>query len=128
MQFLRRKKDKLNLICYPYISYLVFRHLCRKYEHAVLLLVLQVGDQILEVNGRSFVAISHDEAVDILKTGYHLLMKVRDVGRLPHVRTIVDDTRWICSQAIAETSATANSIAVPNPTASADVPESMNSR
>uniref|UniRef100_A0A4W5N424 PDZ domain-containing protein n=1 Tax=Hucho hucho TaxID=62062 RepID=A0A4W5N424_9TELE len=29
---------------------------------------LRVGDQLLEVNGRSFVAIPHDEAVRILKT------------------------------------------------------------
>ncbi|XP_068167055.1 whirlin-like [Antennarius striatus] len=71
---------------------------------------LKVGDQILEVNGQSFVTISHDEAVHILKTGCHLLMKVRDVGRLPHARTMVDETKWICSQTIAETSATA----VPN--------------
>uniref|UniRef100_A0A3B5ANZ1 Whirlin-like n=1 Tax=Stegastes partitus TaxID=144197 RepID=A0A3B5ANZ1_9TELE len=67
---------------------------------------LKVGDQILEVNGQSFVTISHDEAVNILKTGCHLLMKVRDVGRLPHARTVVDETKWICSQVIAETNAT----------------------
>ncbi|KAJ4941536.1 hypothetical protein JOQ06_011415, partial [Pogonophryne albipinna] len=68
----------------------------------------EVGDQILDVNGQSFVTISHDEAVHILKTGRQLLMKVRDVGRLPHARTVVDETKWICSQAIAETNATAN--------------------
>uniref|UniRef100_A0A3Q3EAP0 Whirlin b n=1 Tax=Labrus bergylta TaxID=56723 RepID=A0A3Q3EAP0_9LABR len=67
---------------------------------------LKVGDQILEVNGQSFVTISHDEAVHILKTGRNLLMKVRDVGRLPHARTVVDETKWICSQVIAETNAT----------------------
>ncbi|XP_047446932.1 whirlin [Mugil cephalus] len=69
---------------------------------------LKVGDQILEVNGQSFITISHDEAVHILKSGRHLLMKVRDVGRLPHARTLVDETKWICSQAIAESNATAN--------------------
>uniref|UniRef100_A0A672Z1Q6 Whirlin n=1 Tax=Sphaeramia orbicularis TaxID=375764 RepID=A0A672Z1Q6_9TELE len=67
---------------------------------------LKVGDQILEVNGQSFVTISHDEAVHILKTGHHLLMKVRDVGRLPHARTVVDETKWISSQTIAESNAT----------------------
>uniref|UniRef100_A0A3Q2NY47 PDZ domain-containing protein n=1 Tax=Fundulus heteroclitus TaxID=8078 RepID=A0A3Q2NY47_FUNHE len=41
---------------------------------------LKVGDQILEVNDQSFVTISHDEAVSILKLGHHLLMKVRNVG------------------------------------------------
>ncbi|KAM9391537.1 whirlin [Pholidichthys leucotaenia] len=68
---------------------------------------LKVGDQILEVNGQSFITISHDEAVNILKTGRHLLMKVRDVGRLPHARTVVDETRWVqTGQSIAETNAT----------------------
>ncbi|XP_029617830.1 whirlin-like [Salmo trutta] len=58
---------------------------------------LKVGDQLLEVNGRSFVAIPHDEAVRILKTSRHLLVKVRDVGRVPHARTVVDQTKWISS-------------------------------
>lgn len=49
-----------------------------------------MGEQILEVNGQSFVVISHDEAVHILKTGRRLLVKVRDVGRLPHARTLPD--------------------------------------
>ncbi|XP_068594471.1 whirlin-like [Brachionichthys hirsutus] len=62
---------------------------------------LKVGDQILEVNGQSFVTIAHDEAVHVLKTGCHLLMKARDVGRLPHARTMVDETKWI-SQTDAE--------------------------
>lgn len=75
----------------------------------------QVGDQILEVNGQSFVTISHDEAVHILKTGHHLLVKVRDVGRLPHARTVVDETKWISSQTIAETNATSNPSTVSNP-------------
>ncbi len=87
--------------------------------------LLQVGDQILEVNGQSFVTISHDEAVHILKTGRHLLMKVRDVGRLPHARTVVDETKWICSQAIAETNATANPCSVTNPTVNTGVHASV---
>ncbi|XP_022614565.1 whirlin-like [Seriola dumerili] len=87
---------------------------------------LKVGDQILEVNGQSFVIICHDEAVHILKSGRHLLMKVRDVGRLPHARTVVDETKWICSQGIAETNATVNPSSVTNPTASAGVHTSVN--
>ncbi|XP_045890628.1 whirlin-like isoform X2 [Micropterus dolomieu] len=80
-----------------------------------------VGDQILEVNGQSFVTISHDEAVHILKTGRHLLMKVKDVGCMPHARTEVDETKWICSQPIAETNATANPSSVTNPTVNAGI-------
>uniref|UniRef100_A0A8C4XC10 Whirlin n=1 Tax=Erpetoichthys calabaricus TaxID=27687 RepID=A0A8C4XC10_ERPCA len=58
---------------------------------------LKVGDQILEVNGRSFFNIPHDEAVNILKSSRHLMMTIKDVGRLPHSRTIVDETKWISS-------------------------------
>ncbi|XP_071337943.1 whirlin [Trachinotus anak] len=86
---------------------------------------LKVGDQILEVNGQSFVIIYHDEAVHILKTGRHLLMKVRDVGRLPHARTVVDETKWICSQGIAETNATANPGSVTSATVNAGVHTSV---
>lgn len=87
--------------------------------------MLQVGDQILEVNDQSFVIISHDEAVHILKTGCHLLMKVRDVGRLPHARTVVDETKWICGQAIAETNATARPSSVTNHNVNAGIHTSI---
>ncbi|KAG7281464.1 hypothetical protein CRUP_012407 [Coryphaenoides rupestris] len=63
---------------------------------------LKVGDQIMEVNGRGFVAISHDEAVHILKTCVRLRVRVRAVGRLPHARTAVDHTHWISNPAVAE--------------------------
>ncbi|XP_036454462.1 whirlin [Colossoma macropomum] len=66
---------------------------------------LKVGDQILDVNGRSFRSIAHDEAVQILKTSRHMLMTIKDVGRLPHARTVVDETKWIPSPKIAESSA-----------------------
>uniref|UniRef100_A0A3Q2ZI97 Whirlin b n=1 Tax=Kryptolebias marmoratus TaxID=37003 RepID=A0A3Q2ZI97_KRYMA len=86
-----------------------------------------VGDQILEVNGQSFITISHDEAVNILKTGHHLLMKVRDVGRLPHARTFVDETKWVCSETITETNATASTGSLPKPSVSAGVSTSASS-
>ncbi|CAB1430608.1 unnamed protein product [Pleuronectes platessa] len=66
---------------------------------------LQVGDQILEVNGRSFLSIPHDEAVRVLKSSRHLMMTVKDVGRLPHARTVVGETKWIASSLIGESSA-----------------------
>ncbi|XP_047185511.1 whirlin isoform X3 [Scophthalmus maximus] len=66
---------------------------------------LKVGDQILEVNGRSFLSIPHDEAVRVLKSSRHLMMTVKDVGRLPHARTVVGETKWIASSQIAESSA-----------------------
>ncbi|XP_053137838.1 whirlin isoform X2 [Hemicordylus capensis] len=64
---------------------------------------LKVGDQILEVNGRSFLSIPHDEAVKLLKSSRHLIMTVKDIGRLPHARTTVDETKWIASSQIEET-------------------------
>ena len=63
---------------------------------------LKVGDQILEVNGRSFLNILHDEAVKLLKSSRHLILTVKDVGRLPHARTTVDQTKWIASSRIGE--------------------------
>ncbi|XP_075416488.1 whirlin isoform X2 [Tenrec ecaudatus] len=63
---------------------------------------LKVGDQILEVNGRSFLNILHDEAVKLLKISRHLILTVKDVGRLPHARTTVDETKWIASSRIGE--------------------------
>uniref|UniRef100_A0A3Q2YM05 Whirlin n=1 Tax=Hippocampus comes TaxID=109280 RepID=A0A3Q2YM05_HIPCM len=66
---------------------------------------LKVGDQILEVNGRSFLNVPHDEAVRVLKSSRHLMMTVKDVGRLPHARTVVGETKWIASSQIAESSA-----------------------
>ncbi|CAH2316421.1 whirlin isoform X1 [Pelobates cultripes] len=58
---------------------------------------LKVGDQILDVNGLSFLSIPHDDAVRILRSSRHLMMTVRDVGRVPHARTIVDETQWLSS-------------------------------
>ncbi|XP_077824365.1 whirlin isoform X10 [Macaca mulatta] len=66
---------------------------------------LKVGDQILEVNGWSFLNILHDEAVRLLKSSRHLILTVKDVGRLPHARTTVDETKWIASSRIGETMA-----------------------
>ncbi|XP_069746274.1 whirlin isoform X2 [Narcine bancroftii] len=63
---------------------------------------LKVGDQIIEVNGRSFLNIPHDEAVKILKSSRHLMLTVKDVGRLPHARTVVDETSWISSPGMSE--------------------------
>ncbi|XP_046402969.1 whirlin [Ischnura elegans] len=45
---------------------------------------LKVGDQILEVNGVSFLSLSHDEAVHRLKHPRRMTLTVRDVGRVPH--------------------------------------------
>uniref|UniRef100_A0A3B1JYW9 Whirlin n=1 Tax=Astyanax mexicanus TaxID=7994 RepID=A0A3B1JYW9_ASTMX len=75
---------------------------------------LKVGDQILEVNGRSFLSIPHDEAVRVLKSSRHLMMTVKDVGRLPHARTVVGETKWIASSQITDSSLLLGSAGVKN--------------
>ncbi|XP_069868345.1 whirlin isoform X3 [Dipodomys merriami] len=67
----------------------------------------KVGDQILEVNGQSFLSILHDEAVKLLKSSRHLILTVKDVGKLPHARTTVDETKWIASSRIGESATSA---------------------
>ncbi|KOB67693.1 Whirlin, partial [Operophtera brumata] len=42
---------------------------------------LMVGDQILEVNGQSFVEVTHDEAVGQLKYHKRMSLLVKDVGK-----------------------------------------------
>jgi hypothetical protein len=54
-----------------------------------------VGDQILDVNGKSFLNISHEEAVRVLKSSQQLVIMLKDVGMLPHGKRIYDETRWI---------------------------------
>jgi hypothetical protein len=49
----------------------------------------------LDVNGRSFLDITHAEAVRILKTCKHMMMIIKDVGKLPYARTTIDKTQWI---------------------------------
>ncbi|XP_076348132.1 uncharacterized protein LOC143245668 [Tachypleus tridentatus] len=55
---------------------------------------LQVGDQILSVNDKSFKSIRHDEAVDILKFSPHMTMTVRYVGKIPHACTPYSGQSW----------------------------------
>jgi PDZ domain len=47
------------------------------------IIFFQVGDQILEVNGQSFMAVTHDEAVSQLKYHKRMSLIVRDVGKVP---------------------------------------------
>lgn len=57
---------------------------------------LKMGDQIIEVNNLSFDDITHDEAVRILKHSCkHLVMLVRDVGKVPFTCTTYDEVHWV---------------------------------
>ncbi|XP_026469789.1 whirlin-like [Ctenocephalides felis] len=52
---------------------------------------LMIGDQILEVNGQSFLDVTHDEAVGQLKFHKRMSLVVRDVGKVPHSCTAYDN-------------------------------------
>nr|CAH7729527.1 unnamed protein product [Callosobruchus chinensis] len=58
---------------------------------------LMVGDQILEVNGQSFMEVTHDEAVATLKYHKRMSLLVRDVGKVPHSCTAYDRDWDLCS-------------------------------
>ncbi|XP_076436125.1 whirlin-like [Babylonia areolata] len=60
---------------------------------------LKIGDQILDVNGQSMLGKRHSEAVRLLTRGRHMVMTVKDVGRVPYAKTTIDRTRWISKHA-----------------------------
>ena len=45
---------------------------------------LQVGDEIIYVNGQSFDRLTHDEAVNVLKSSHRLDFVLRYIGKVPH--------------------------------------------
>jgi len=54
-----------------------------------------VGDQILEVNGISFLGIVHADAASSLRAQPCMVMKIKDVGKLPYSRiTTYSNTKW----------------------------------
>ncbi|KAL7047385.1 hypothetical protein ACKWTF_002887 [Chironomus riparius] len=55
---------------------------------------LSVGDQILEVNGQSFMNVTHDEAVNQFKFHKRMSLVVRDVGKVPHSCTTIEPEPW----------------------------------
>ncbi|XP_022783817.1 uncharacterized protein LOC111324505 isoform X3 [Stylophora pistillata] len=60
---------------------------------------LKAGDQILDVNGQSFLNISHKKAVKLLKSTRNMILTLKDIGRLPFTRVTHDKTRWITQPA-----------------------------
>ncbi|XP_031561837.1 uncharacterized protein LOC116297698 isoform X2 [Actinia tenebrosa] len=55
---------------------------------------LKCGDQIMDVNGISFLNITHADAVKVLKSDKNMMVTMKDVGRLPFAKTVTDRTRW----------------------------------
>ena len=52
------------------------------------LFLFQLGDEILEGNGRGFHRLTHDEAVRILKCSQAFDLVVRHVGKVPHATSM----------------------------------------
>jgi hypothetical protein len=48
----------------------------------------------MDVNGISFLNISHADAVKVLKSAKNMMVTMKDVGRLPFAKTLTDRTRW----------------------------------
>ena len=49
----------------------------------------------MDVNGKSFLSITHKEAAKTLKSTKNMIVTLKDVGRLPLARTTHDKTKWI---------------------------------
>ncbi|XP_033118324.1 PDZ domain-containing protein 7-like isoform X2 [Anneissia japonica] len=61
---------------------------------------IQVGDQIVNVNGESFLNISHVRAIDFLRNQRHLIMTIRTVNRYPAYKEMVAEYSWVNEQPI----------------------------
>lgn len=59
-------------------------NLCKSRPISSILNSFQIGDQILEVNNRSFLEITHDEAVNLLKNHKRMTLLIRDIGKIPY--------------------------------------------
>ena len=60
--------------------------------------LLQVGDEILSVNGNLFGHLTHDEAVSVLKSSHRLCFLVRYIGKVPHSSLLPKNQRAANSQ------------------------------
>ena len=50
----------------------------------ILRFYFQIGDEIIEVNGKLFQHLTHDEAVNVLKSNTRLTFMVTYIGKVPH--------------------------------------------
>lgn len=99
--YLHPRKDTITI--FPAVRLDVYRnvyikdtiYLPQEVVWIIIIFLRQVGDQILEVNGQSFLDVTHDEAVSQLKYHKRMSLLVRDVGKVPHSCTAYDrDVPW----------------------------------
>jgi len=55
---------------------------------------LQVGDELLRINGFIMNEALHDEALKLIKAKRHLILKVRNIGMIPVRNSLHDDLEW----------------------------------
>ncbi|EDO28306.1 predicted protein, partial [Nematostella vectensis] len=55
----------------------------------------RVGDQILNVNDKSFENIKHKEAVDFIKSNKHIIVTLKAAGKLPEAKHYSSEISWI---------------------------------
>uniref|UniRef100_A0A673BKF2 PDZ domain containing 7a n=1 Tax=Sphaeramia orbicularis TaxID=375764 RepID=A0A673BKF2_9TELE len=56
---------------------------------------IKMGDQILAANGVSFEDISHNSAVEVLKSSSHIILTIREAGRYPAYMERVAEYGWL---------------------------------
>nr|XP_055032906.1 PDZ domain-containing protein 7 isoform X1 [Misgurnus anguillicaudatus]XP_055032907.1 PDZ domain-containing protein 7 isoform X1 [Misgurnus anguillicaudatus]XP_055032908.1 PDZ domain-containing protein 7 isoform X1 [Misgurnus anguillicaudatus] len=56
---------------------------------------IKMGDQILSANGVSFENISHQRAVEVLKSQPHVLLTIKEAGRYPAYKEMVTELSWM---------------------------------
>ncbi|KAJ8365296.1 hypothetical protein SKAU_G00141270 [Synaphobranchus kaupii] len=56
---------------------------------------IKMGDQILAANGVSFENISHNSAVEVLKSHTHVMLTIKEVGRYPAYKEMVAEYSWL---------------------------------
>lgn len=55
----------------------------------------KVGDQIMEVNGKNFENLKHNEAVKFIKSQRHIMVTLKAVGKLPEAKHYQSQISWV---------------------------------
>ncbi|XP_051523329.1 PDZ domain-containing protein 7 [Myxocyprinus asiaticus] len=56
---------------------------------------VKMGDQILSANGVNFENISHNRAVEVLKSQNHVILTIKEAGRYPAYKEMVTELSWM---------------------------------
>ncbi|XP_065829589.1 uncharacterized protein [Oscarella lobularis] len=61
---------------------------------------LKAGDQIINVNGKTFLHVTNEEAIRILKAESltMMMMTIKDIGKIPYSLVKYDQTKWVSTK------------------------------